>query len=146
MLPLAIREADSLNYILSSWKASAYDQQSVLAKGNFYALANLMCAGILDGDPVLLVATPPDMPDVILGWVCAEATPEAIVLWYANTKAAYRKAGISARLLDAAVQMCQAEGAGPGRVFAFSGRFDKLMQSKGWSQMSIARAMHLRQS
>ena len=153
LLPITIRQAkpQDMALILSSWKRSAHSHDSVLPSGSFFVLMNSLCETIIDdGTPVLLVATPPDMPSVILGWVCAESNVHGSTLFWAYTKSSYRRSKVCKRLLDTALAITETEGAGPAKIAAFSdakgklGRFAPTLAKYGFVPATVSRALHMR--
>ena len=137
------RDSD-LSFVHNSWKKSLREYSPKLGNDAYYTLANAVCHGVLDADPILLVAHSETAPSVIRGWVCAEATPTATVLWMAYCKAWSRRQGIFTLLLNAAQAMAIEEGAGSSRVFAFDTRLDSHLERRGWTRLSVAKALHLR--
>jgi len=153
LLPITIRQAkpEDMRFVMQSWKFSAYGQQQVLPRGSFFALMNSLCDTIVeDGDPVILVATPPDMPTVILGWVCAESTAHGATLYWSYVKSPFRRSKVCKRLLDTALAITEAEGAGPAKIAAFSdakgklGRFAPTLAKYGFVPATVSRALHMR--
>jgi hypothetical protein len=145
-LPIVIRAATDKDkaFVLSSWKKSLREYSN-LGNGAFFLLQNAVCDVVLSADPILFVAHPPDAPNLIVGWVCAEASPEGALLHMVYTKGWARRQRVAARLADAALELARAEGA-PNTTFATFGptRFGDLLASKGVQPKSIAKALHLR--
>jgi len=152
LLPVLIRQAKPADhaFVLSSWKRSAYAQGTTLPQGSFFRLMNAVCDEIMCGEPLILVATPPEMPSVILGWVCCESTSEGTLLYFAYVKSSYRRSKVCKRLLDTALAITEAEGAGPAKIAAFSdakgklGRFAPTLAKYGFVPATVSRALHMR--
>jgi hypothetical protein len=147
-LPIVIRAATDKDkaFVLSSWKKSTREYYDG-GNGEFYALMNAVCDAVLDADPILFVAHPPDATNLIVGWVCAEATPQGTVLWMQFTKSWARRQRVASRLLDVALQLARDEGAGPLKCYAFGKtRHGATLAHKGWERSSYAKALHLRAS
>lgn len=144
--PIHLRPArdSDLSFIHSSWKKSLREYSPTLGNDAYYTLANAVCTAVLDADPILLIAHSEAAPSVIRGWVCAEATPAATVLWMAYCKSWSRRQGIFTLLLKAAQAIAIEEGAGSSRVFAFDTRLDSHLEKRGWARLSVAKALHLR--
>jgi hypothetical protein len=137
------RDSD-IAFIHSSWKKSLREYSPTLGNDAYYRLANAVCSAVLAADPIVLIAYGEGAPSVIRGWLCAEATPSAIVLWMAYCKAWARRQGVFHALLSAAEALAREEGAGPGRVFTFHTRMDAHIERRGWTRLSVAKALHLR--
>lgn len=138
-----VRPSD-LNMILKSWKFSLRDYSPELADGAYFSLMNSVCAEVMDGFPSLYVACSPDDRDVILGWLCAEATEAGIVLWMCNVPKPYRRQRVARRLLAAALQDLDG-AAGPLTFYVpdtrFNGRVEALANA---DRLSWHQALRLR--
>lgn len=133
-----------LSFVHNSWKRSLREYSPTLGNAAYYTLANAVCTSVLEAVPILLVAHSETAPSVIRGWVCAEATPTATILWMAYCKSWSRRQGIFSSLLRAAEAIAIEEGAGSSRVFAFNTRLDSHLEKRGWTRLSVAKALHLR--
>jgi hypothetical protein len=131
-------------FIEHSWKKSLREYSPTLGNLAYYTLANAVCHAVLSADPILLIAHGLGANHVIRGWVCAEATPTATVLWMAYSKSWSRRQGVFTQLLQAATTLAKEEGAGEGKLFAFDTRLDNHLEKRGWQRISVAKALHLR--
>lgn len=149
------RDSD-LSFICHSWKKSLREYSPTLGNDAYYTLANAVCESVLSANPIVLVANPLPQGEgapsesgggsVIVGWVCAEATPEALVLWMGYSKSWARRQGVFTKLLHAATALAEEEGAGPARFFACPTRHAPHLEARGWKRTSAAKALHLRGS
>jgi hypothetical protein len=131
-------------FIANSWKRSLRAYSPELTTSAYYALANSVFDEVMSGFPKVYVACSPEDEDVILGWLCAEASPEALILWCAYTARPYRRENVGNRLLAEA--MDELVDAGPETVYCPIGtRMDPWLKDRlGAGQMSWAKALHLR--
>lgn len=105
LLAIRIREGkpEDLNLVFRSWKKSLEKYHRDMTLSAYYAYMNNTCDEILAGMPRIFVACSPEDEDVILGYLVCEATPQALVLWFAYTMLSWRQERVAKRLLAHAV-------------------------------------------
>jgi GNAT superfamily N-acetyltransferase len=90
------------NFIFATWLKS-YQVNSPFAKGIpsdvFFKGHHTLLERIFERNPVVILATPPGEPDVILGYVVAE--PSEDVIHYVYVKPAVRRYGVAKALVEA---------------------------------------------
>lgn len=149
LLAINIREGkpEDLNLVFRSWKKSLEKYHRDMPVSAYYAHINAVCDEVLAGMPRIFIACSPEDEDVIFGYLVAEATSTALVLWYAYTVYAYRKECVAKRLLARAVAELDAES-GERTVYCAETKHCKRVQALelhpeliGW-----ARALRLRRA
>jgi len=95
--------ADDIPFVLSSWLKSAAEEggiASAFTRKVFYAEhERLLRESVLPRSRVA-VASSPDAPDAIRGWVCFEPSEHGTMLHYVYTRYDWRKMGVASHLLD----------------------------------------------
>jgi len=95
--------ADDIPFVLSSWLKSAAEEggiASAFTRKVFYAEhERLLRESVLPRSRVT-VASSPDAPDAIRGWVCFEPSEHGTMLHYVYTRYDWRRMGVASHLLD----------------------------------------------
>jgi hypothetical protein len=146
-LPIQVRDVrvSDLNMILKSWKFSLRSYSPELGDGDYFRLMNAVCEEVMAGHPSIFVACAPDEPNVILGWLCAEAAASGLILWMANVPKPYRRQRVATRLLHHCYNTIGGDDAGPRTFYAPSTRFnDKIEERLDAEPCSWAKALRMR--
>lgn len=132
--------------VYGSWKRSLRRRSPELSTTDYYRVMNAVCDEILAGFPDVYVACSPEDENVILGWLCAEATDSALILWMAYTVYVYRGEKVARRLVEHAMRTLN-DRAGPDTVYCPEDRRlgQKLHNELGAKHLGWARAMRLRE-
>lgn len=135
-------DPSELNFILSSWKKSFREACPNLRTDEYYQLQGTIIDSILSRFPLLLVAH--NTHGSVIGWVCAEATPDETVVHYVYVKSYARRSGIGKRLLDAALAKLedletQGVEAGQELVYTHKTRHHPTAERYGFKHVPAAR-------
>jgi len=89
-------------FVLDSWLESYRHAPSShrLPSGVYFTRQRRTVERLLSHSDVK-VARPPDWPEGVLGWLCAEQCGDVFVLHYGFVKSFYRKRGLGKALVDA---------------------------------------------
>lgn len=104
---------DELPLLFSSWLKSHREANPSQAEKQYYARQHDVIQDIVEEMPLLLVAR---SEGVVLGWLCARATDDGMLIDYAYTKSAYRRFGVARELLTEAIERLE-DVSGGGLVF-----------------------------
>lgn len=147
LLAISIREGkpEDLGLVFNSWKRSLRKYHRDMPTSAYFAYMNNTCDEILAGMPRIFVACSPEDENVIFGYLVAEATADALVLWMAYVLDPYRNERVAKRLLARAVAELDPD-AGPRTVYCASSKHDRRVQALDLKPelISWARALRLR--
>lgn len=104
MEALAIRVEDAresdLDFVKDSWRRSYRNSpRTVKWDDEPYAIFIAELMERLIAKSRVRVARPVDMPDVVIGWVCAEQMRDRFCVHYAVTKEMFRRQGVMTEIL-----------------------------------------------
>jgi GNAT superfamily N-acetyltransferase len=119
-------QIEDVAFVMSSWKRSwrTSPWAGVIRNDEYYASITSTIDGLIARGATILVATPDDRPDRILGWVCYEVVDDATCIHYLYVKDAFLRMGIGAQLVE------QTQGAKPG---TYSFRAKQVVEAcPGW--------------
>lgn len=131
---ISAMEPAEINFCLSSWKKSFREANPNVRTDAYYLAQGVVCDEILQRFPTLLAARNPD--GVCLGWICAEATPDAaLVVHYTYVKSPYRRLGIAKNLLSAALDAHPE--AGEAFIYTHKTRMSFIAERLGFSYVPV---------
>ena len=133
-------DVDELNFVLSSWKRSFRSSPKLaqLPSRVYFERANAEVAEILTRAEVL-VARDAERPELLYGFIAYETLPDALCIQFVYVKRDWRRQGIAAALLNAAVAHAIRDGVDIDTaklVYTHKTRFDAVAERLGFKHIN----------